>query len=240
VKIKGRTVLVTGANRGIGKALTEGFLEHGAKKVYAGVRDPSSAADLLDKHAGRVTSVTLDITNSAAVDEAARVATDVEIVVNNAGVLRLVDPLDPSVFDALAFELNVNLLGLLRIAQAFAPILKENGGGALVQLNSIASLQASSAAASYSASKAAAYSMTQALREALVDQGTHVVSVHPGPITSGMAQNAGLAEIAEPPELVVEEVIAALSEERFHSFPGTMAQEYAHAYSSFAKGILGD
>lgn len=239
MNVEGCTALVTGANRGIGKAILEGLIAAGASKVYAAVRDPSSAGALLEAHEGIVSVLALDVSNSEAVQSAARTASDVSLVVNNAGVLVKCGVCDPAAFDSLAYEMNVNVIGLLRMAHAFAPILKANGGGAFVQLNSIASLKSFGDFATYSASKAAAYSLTQALREDLAAQGTHVVSIHPGPIATDMAQNAGLSEIAEPPEVVAKAMISALKERKSHCFPDSMAGEFESAYRPFLEKVIG-
>jgi short-subunit dehydrogenase len=107
-----------------------------------------------------------------------------------------------------------------------------------VQLNSVASLKNFADFATYCASKAAAYSITQALREELASQNTLVVSVHPGPIKTDMASDAGLAEMADPPEVVSEAIVAALEAGTFHVFPDTMARQFGEAYASFAENII--
>ena len=124
------------------------------------------------------------------------------------------------------------------MAQAFAPILKENGGGAFIQLNSIASIKNFLPFTTYSASKAAAYSVTQGLRDLLSEQGTVVVSVHPGPIATDMANSAGFTEIAEPASLVADSIIDALNTGTFHAFPDTMAKQIEQAYQSYATNII--
>ena len=153
-------------------------------------------------------------------------------------VLEHAEELAETAIDDLAFEIEMNVVGLLRMAQAFAPVLKANGGGAFVQLNSVASLKNFAEFATYSASKAASYSITQALREVLAQQGTAVVSVHPGPINTDMAHNAGLGEIAEPPSLVGDGIVAALKAADFHHFPDTMAKQFGQAYEAFAVSIV--
>ncbi|MDD5322793.1 MAG: SDR family oxidoreductase [Methylococcales bacterium] len=236
--IKGKTALVTGANRGIGKAIVESFLNNGATKVYAAVRNLDSAAPLVEKYGNKVIPVHIDLTKPETLTAAAETMRDVQVVVNNAGVLRFSTPLSNDAIESLEFEMKVNVYGLIRMAQAFAPILKANGGGAFVQLNSVASLKCFSDFATYSASKAAAYSITQALHELLGQQGTTVLSVHPGPIATDMAAAAGFAEIAEPPSLVAEGIVAALKTGNFHLFPDSMAKQMGNAYQSFSENII--
>lgn len=237
-EVENKTVLVTGANRGIGKAIAESFLARGAAKVYAAVRNPESASALVAKYGDRVVPLRLDLSKPKSIVSAAEIASDVEVVVNNAGVLTNTQTLDGEAMDNLAFEIDVNLYGLLRMAQAFAPILKANGGGAFVQLNSVVSMKTFSNVATYSASKAAAYALTQALREELAGQGTAVVSVHPGPIATEMMDGTGFEEVAEPPERVAEGIIEAIENKVFHLFPDSLAKKIGAAYQGFAENVV--
>lgn len=236
--IQGKTALITGANRGIGKSILESFLQHGAAKVYAAVRNVDSAAPLVAEHGGKVVPVQVDLGEPDTIAAAARSANDVEVVVNNAGVLRTATPLADDAVDSLRDEFDINVLGLIRIAQVFAPLLKANGGGAFVQLNSVASLKCFVPIGTYSASKAASYSITQGLREMLAPQGTAVLSVHPGPINTEMAQTAGFGDIAESPSLVADGIVEALRAGEFHLFPDSTAKEIGMAYQSFAENVI--
>lgn len=236
--VRGKVALVTGANRGIGRAITEALLGAGAAKVYAAVRTPSSASELVKKYGDKVVPIAVDLSDEASIHAAVKNARDVQLVVNNAGVLRTTGALDAETFESLKFELDVNLFGLLRVARAFAPILKKNGGGALAQVNSVVSLKAFGSVATYSASKAASYSITQSLRETLAEQGTSVYSIHPGPIATDMATSAGFQDVAEPPSLVGEALLAAFKSGDFHVFPDTMARQIGGAYASFAENVI--
>ena len=231
-------VLITGANRGIGKSIAERALADGASKVYAAVRNVASAADLVAAHGDRVVPVACDVSDTASVKAAAEAAGDVTIVINNAGVLQPSSVLSEEIADIAAYEFNVNVGGLLRVAQAFAPILKANGGGALVQLNSVVSVKAFTDFASYCASKAAAYSYTQALRDSLVEQGTQVVGVHPGPIATDMATDAGFEDMGSPASLVADSIANALATDTFHAWPDPFAEQVGTAYDSFATNIV--
>lgn len=235
--VKGKTALVTGSNRGIGKAIVDALLAHGAAKVYAAARDPGSVRSQVEASGGRVVAVALDLERPETI-EAAAVNRDIALVVNNAGVLQAASLLSAEAEDALRKEVEVNVIGQMRMARSFAPVLAANGGGAFVQLNSVVSVKTFADFPTYCASKAAGYSITQALRQILGPQGTQVLSVHPGPIATDMADAAGLGEIAEPPSVVAESLIAALAAGEFHAFPDTMARNIWGAYESFARSVV--
>lgn len=237
-EVPGATALVTGANRGIGRAILETLLQHGAAKVYAAVRNVSSVEPLTAEHGEKVSPLKCDLTVPETVQALAQSASDVSLVINNAGALRISRVLDEHAIESLQSEMDVNVYGLIRMAQTFAPVLKANGGGAFVQLNSVASMKSFPDFATYCASKAAAYSITQALHWALRGQGTQVLSVHPGPIDTDMGREAGFDEIAEPPDVVGESIVSALKSGALHAFPDTMASQVGEAYQSFSEGIV--
>ena len=186
MEIKGSVALVTGANRGIGMAFTEALLAHGAAKVYAGVRDPKTAL------ADGLTPLQLDVTDDEQVAAAARAAQDVTIVVNNAGVTGGPTLMEGSL-DGARREMEVNYFGTWAVSRAFAPVLAANGGGALVNMLSVASWVANRRFPSYAASKSAQWSLTNAFRLALREQGTLVLGVHAGYVDTDLA-----AEIDSP------------------------------------------
>ncbi|MCX7552554.1 SDR family oxidoreductase [Marinicella sp. S1101] len=237
IEIKNKTAVVTGANRGIGRSITEIFLQAGAKKVYLAVRDLDSVKELEEKYGNRVAAVQVDVADKAAIQNLAKQTPDAEIVVNNAGVLKQADANDPNAEEALAYEFNINTLGLLRMAQAYQPILKKQPEAAFVQLNSVASIKNFASFTTYSASKAAAYSLTQGLRETWANDGIQVLSVHPGPIATDMAKQAGFDE-ADPADVVADGIVESLATGAFHVFPDTMAKQFEAVYHDYATQVI--
>jgi NAD(P)-dependent dehydrogenase (short-subunit alcohol dehydrogenase family) len=174
--LKDKSVLVTGANRGIGQALVEEALRRGAKRVYAGTRKPISHTD------ARVTPLTLDVTNPAQIQEAVARVGSLDVLINNAGIA-IYD--DLSNFEVIEKHLSVNFLGLLKVTHAFLPLLRKSKG-AIVNNLSLAGLAALPVIPSYSLSKAAAFNLTQSLRALLAGEGVSVHAVVLGPIDTDM------------------------------------------------------
>jgi len=201
IAIDQSTVLVTGANRGLGKAFTEALLAAGAT-VYAGARDPESITT------PGATAVRLDVTDPASVAEAAARLGDVTVVINNAGIGRGGSVLTSDSLDGFRDELETNVIGPLHVTRAFAPVLARNGGGAVVNILSALSWMTSPSVGGYSASKAAAWSLTNVTRGELRAQGTLVVGVHVGYMDTDMAAHVDAPKLA-PAELVLQ-VIEAL------------------------------
>jgi NAD(P)-dependent dehydrogenase (short-subunit alcohol dehydrogenase family) len=204
--INGSAALVTGANRGIGRAIARALLERGAK-VYAGARNPGSITD------PELVPVELDVTDPASIAAAARDCDDVSILVNNAGIATGTALLSGDLDDARR-EIEVNYLGPLVASRAFAPVLAANGGGAVVNILSVLSWVTTARSATYAASKAAAWSMTNGLRIVLREQGTLVVGVHLGYADTDMAAaiEAPKLDPAEVARQVVEAIASGTEE----------------------------
>lgn len=190
--MSGKTVLVTGANRGIGQALVEELLKAGADKIYATARNTENLKDLVASAQGKVVPVKLDIIDADQVQTIAQAYTDVSILINNAGIAAFEGLISADSIDNARSEMETNYFGTLNMIRAFAPVLGENGGGAIVNLSSIGGLVNFPVLGSYSASKAAVHSLTQGVRAELAAQGTLVVGVYPGPVDTDMAANIDL------------------------------------------------
>jgi NAD(P)-dependent dehydrogenase (short-subunit alcohol dehydrogenase family) len=201
MKIKGAAALVTGANRGLGAAIADALVDSGVK-VYGAARDLTTITN------PEVIPVALDVTSADDVASAVRMCGDVSIIVNNAGILRSSESLAAGAEDAARAEMETNFFGAMRMAQSFAPVLSDNGGGALVNVLSVLSFIAVPQSATYSASKAAEWSLTNALRMELRRQGTLVVAVHAGYIDTDMAAAVDAEKVS--PQSVASQIVAAL------------------------------
>jgi NAD(P)-dependent dehydrogenase (short-subunit alcohol dehydrogenase family) len=197
--------LVTGSNRGLGAAFVESLRARGAAKIYGGARSPKRLHD-------GVIPVQLDITDPDDVARAAQECFDVDLLINNAGVLRAAQPISDVGLDAARAEIETNYLGTLSMCRAFAPVLERNGGGALVNVLSAVSWFAPPVNGTYAASKAAAWLLTHSVRQQLRDQGTLVVAVHASFIDTDMAAHLAVAKV--DPRSVADQTLDAVVEGR--------------------------
>ncbi len=223
MEIRNSVALVTGANRGIGKSFVAALQKAGAKRIYAAARDTSSLDAVVASDPGRIVPLKLDVTDPEQVQAAARQAADVSLLINNAGVAvygGFISTQDPG---GSRQEMEVNYFGTLDMVRAFAPVLKRNGGGAIVNLASIASLVNFPILGPYSASKAAAHSLTQGIRSELSGQGTQVIGVYPGPVETDMAKGLDIAKA--PPAQIAEAALEAVVTRTEDVFPDPMSTE---------------
>jgi len=235
MQIDNATALVTGANRGIGLAFVKCLITRGVKKIYVGVRDVSLANSLVSLHSGLVHPITLDITNQNQIDAAVNEANDITLLINNAGAnsntaLVAVDGLDNA-----RSEMETNYFGTLSMCRAFAPVLKNNGGGTIVNVLSILSLVNLPASGSYSVSKAAAYSMNQGVRAELASQKTNVIGVMPGAVDTDMAKD--FEGPKEKPLDIAQAAVRAIEDGVEDVFPGDMAQAVSQGHAQDAKAV---
>jgi NAD(P)-dependent dehydrogenase (short-subunit alcohol dehydrogenase family) len=237
MEIQGTIALVTGANRGIGRALVDALLSRGAAKVYATARRPETLADLIAASGGRVVSLRLDVTVPRDVRDAAEIASDVQILINNAGVLAQfgADLTDERWLAAGRTEFKVNVLGTIAMTEAFAPILVRNGGGAILNMSSAAALVALPALASYNASKAAVHSFTQATRAVLQTGGTFVAGVYPGPIDTAMSEAFPVEKTA--PLVAANAILDGLEAGEEEIFPDPTGRRIGRQYLAGPKAL---
>jgi NAD(P)-dependent dehydrogenase (short-subunit alcohol dehydrogenase family) len=226
MNIQNRTVLITGANRGIGRALVEEALRRSAKRVYAATRQPFAHSDK------RVTSLTLDVTSGADLQRAVEEIDSLDVVVNNAGIA-LYD--DLSSVDLIEKQLAVNFLGPLKVTQAFLPLLKRSNG-AVVNNLSLAGLAALPNIPGYSISKAAAANMTQSLRALLAGQGVTVHAVFLGPIDTEMNRDFDVPKAST--EVAAAGIFDGLERGEEDIFPDPVSLSIAEGWrTGVAKGL---
>jgi NAD(P)-dependent dehydrogenase (short-subunit alcohol dehydrogenase family) len=235
--LSGKIARVTGANRGIGEAIVDALVAAGVKKVYAAARNTSALDPLVERHGSRVVPLQLDVTAAAQIAAAAAIAADLDLLVNNAGIVGFFGGnfTDPKWIEGGRREMEVNFLGTFAVTQAFAPVLAKNGGGAIVNLNSVASFVSFPILAAYSASKAATHSLTQVTRAMLREQHTQVFGVYPGPIDTKMGEALTMekASPADAPRAIVSGIITGDEE----IFPDTMSQGTGPAFFADPKGL---
>jgi NAD(P)-dependent dehydrogenase (short-subunit alcohol dehydrogenase family) len=218
--ITGKIVLITGANRGIGRALLEEALHRGAQQVYAGTREPFAHPD------ERVTPLLLDVTNAAQIQQAKQSVPALDILVNNAGVALPDDLEDRAVLER---HLAVNLFGVHGVTQAFRPVLTRSRGAIVNNLSDVAFAPLPIVPA-YSISKAAAFSLTQSQRVLLADQGVRVHAVFIGPTDTDM--NRGFDIPKASPESVARAIFDGVENREEDIFPDARSQTMAAGWRS--------
>lgn len=213
--------LVTGANRGIGRAFVEALHQAGAKKIYATARNIKSLQEIVAIDPNRIIPLTLDVTNSAQIEAAAKQAVDINLLINNAGIVSTGGLFTNVAVKNSQLEMDINYFGTLNMTRAFAPILKQNGGGAIANLASLSSHVNVPVFATYSASKAAVHSLTQATRAELASQNTLVVGLYPGPVDTRMTTNLPLDKAS--PSQIADALLAGIEQGNEDIYPDAMA-----------------
>lgn len=217
--LNGKTVLVTGANRGIGAAVVRELLKAGVAKIYAAARKPSTLPDFGD---ARVQPLALDIRDEASAKAAAVTAADTDILVNNAGTAMFAHFID-SPLDVLKSDMDTNYYGTLNVIRAFVPGFARRGSGTIANVDSVVGLTSSPHLPGYSASKAALHSLTQNLRITLQAQGIKVLGIYPGPIETELWDGKG-PEVKASAESTAELIVAGLEKGDTYIFPDPVAQ----------------
>ena len=228
--INEQTILVTGANGGIGQALINAFLAAGAKKIYACARDVASLEHLRNNE--KIQLVKLDITNTAHIEKAGATCGDTTVLVNNAGMGGSGLLGSPA---AARAEMEVNYFGTLAMCSAFAPVLGKNGGGCMVYMISVIGLVNMPSIGTYCASKAALHSLTQGLRGVLAAQKTTVIGVYPGPVDTRMTD--GLEMPKASAESVAQEILQGLKNRAEDIYPDAYSKSIQKALAVDAKQV---
>jgi NAD(P)-dependent dehydrogenase (short-subunit alcohol dehydrogenase family) len=218
--IADKTVLVTGANRGIGQALVEEALNRGARRVYAGTRQPLAHSD------ERVTPLTMDVTDAEQIQAAVESVESLDILVNNAGVAPYDDLSDRAVLEQ---SLAVNLFGTLRVTQAFLPLLTRSGGAVVNNVSTMA-LAPLPLTPAYAISKAAAFSLTQSLRALLAQRGVSVHAALTGPTDTEMTRGFEIPKAS--PESVARAIFDGVENGEEDIFPDPMSESIAEGWRS--------
>jgi len=218
MNITNKTVLVTGANRGIGQALVDEAIRRGAKRVYAGTRSGLQHTDQ------RVMPLTLDVTNSSQIERAVGAVETLDVLINNAGVATYDDLSDPA---AIESHLAVNLFGTLNVTRAFLPLLTRSKG-AIVNNMSVAAFAALPIVPAYSISKAALFSLTQSLRAQLAGRGVTVHGAFPGPVDTDMSRDFDTPKAS--PESVARAIFDGLGKGEEDIFPDSFSQTMAESW----------
>jgi NAD(P)-dependent dehydrogenase (short-subunit alcohol dehydrogenase family) len=235
MQIKNTVALVTGANGGIGSHFIEQLLQQEAAKVYVCARSLSKLDSLVALNPACIVPIELDVTNPDSVMTAAAQCSDVAVLINNAGTSLNAGLIAASDLDSARAEMEVNYFGMLAMCRAFAPILKQQGGGAIINILSLLGKVNFPFSGSYSASKAAAISMTQGVRAELASQNTLVVAVMPGTVDTQLAKEWPDPKVA--PAEVVKMALQAVVNGDEDVYPGEQAAQVSTQLLSDPKGV---
>lgn len=233
MQINNSVALVTGANRGIGRAYVEALLERGAKRVYATARTPMTLDDVIALDPNRVVAVKLDVTKEGDTRTVAARAGDVNLIINNAAILDMGVSADISV-ETIRANMETNFFGTLNVTRAFIPTLEKNRG-AVVNMLTLVALVSMPALSAYNASKAATLSLTQSLRADLGKRGISVHGVFPGAVDTDMIRRFEMPKT--PPIDVARAVLSAVAAGEEDIFPDAMAQQVYAAWRTDPKAV---
>jgi NAD(P)-dependent dehydrogenase (short-subunit alcohol dehydrogenase family) len=235
-RFDGSVALVTGANRGVGAAITRALLERGAATVYAAAREPRTLEGLRSHYGDRVVAVRLDVTDAGQVAAAAAQAGEIDLLVNNAGAFEPTGLTDDAIVEVARREMEVNYFGVLRVLTAFAPALARRRG-VIVNVGSAAGLSNVPLQPTYSASKAAQHSLTQAARALLAAQGIRVHGVYPGPVDTEMTKDLPPQFEKSAPEDVAEAILDGVKAGEDDIFPDPFAAAVGKQFYESPKAV---
>jgi len=231
MKLENKTILVTGSNRGIGKALVEALVKYPVKRIYAAARKTEELPKFGDD---RVVPLKLDITDLDLVKKAAYQAQNVDLLINNAGVATFASLISGEM-DALKYDMDVNYFGTLNVVRSFVPVLEKRDSSAIANVISIVGLASFSSSGGYCASKAALFSATQALRTELKSKGIFVHAIFPGPIDTDMARGLDMPKTSA--QVTAENIIKGILADQEDIFPDPMSLQLGELWSKDPKGL---
>ena len=232
---QGKTALVSGANRGIGKAIVEELINKGASKVYAGARNINSLNELKAEYGDKVVPVELDVTKQETMDKLGAQVEDLDILVNNAGVFAPGGLISDDAINSLKANMDVNVWGPLRLTNAVRKHLAKHSPTAVINISSLAGLGNMPFGPAYSVSKAAVHSMTQGMRFEMAPYNTLVMGVYPGPIETDMTEEFEIEK--DSPQNVAKSIVEGLHNGAEDVFPDAMSSQVGQMYASSPKTV---
>ncbi|RYY77172.1 MAG: SDR family NAD(P)-dependent oxidoreductase [Gammaproteobacteria bacterium] len=233
--IQDKTILVTGANRGIGEALVKELVARGAGRVYAAARNTASLAELVAQAPEVIVPVQLDVTNAADISSLANDITSLDVLINNAGIANFSNFSGESTLSIAASEMATNYFGPVNLTHAFLPTLHKSSAAAVINVSSVAGIANFPTLGPYSASKAAVHSFTQGLRAELRKAGIFVQGVYPGPVDTDMTKDFE-TDKASPAE-VAKSVLTGLQQGDEDVYPDAFAQQMYAIYNQNPKQL---
>lgn len=231
----GKTALVSGANRGIGKAIVEELIERGASKVYAGARNIESLNGLKSEYGDKIVAVELDVTKQETIDNVASQIDHLDILVNNAGRLAIGSLIAPDAVSSLKENMDVNVWGLLKLSNAVGNHFVKENPSVIVNISSLAGLGNMPFGATYSVSKAAVHSITQGMRAEMIPNNTLVVGVYPGPIDTDMTDAWEMEK--DSPKNVAKNIVDGIENGVEDVFPDAMSAQVGPFYATNPKAV---
>lgn len=235
LNVNGKTALVSGANRGIGKAIVIELINRGVTKVYAGARNIESLNELKAQYGNKIVPLELDVTKQETIDKAADQVDQLNILINNAGRFTLGSIFSKDVILSLNENMDVNVWGLIKLSTALAEHLVDENPAAIINISSIAGLGNMPIAATYSVSKAAVHSITQGMRAEMSPNNTLVMGVYPGPIDTDMTDALEIEK--ESPANVARNIVDGIENGIEEVFPDAMSAQVGSIYATNPKGV---
>jgi short-subunit dehydrogenase len=233
--IQGKTALVTGANRGIGKALVETLVVHGAKRIYAAARDLENLTDLMSLAPDVIVAIQLDVTNAGDIAKVSAQLDQLDLLINNAGIATGSTFSGEASLNIAIDEMATNYFGPLNLTHALLPVLRQSVGAAVINISSIAGISNFPILGPYSASKAAVHSFTQGLRAELRSANIHVQGVYPGPVDTRMSEGFEMAKAT--PADVAEVIVNSLEDGLEDVFPDAFSQAMHQIFTQNPKEL---